>query len=384
MKRFRNLVIFYTVFMLLALGAFIIHINKFHLNLTTGSYNESEMEVYKKVWSDINSGMDIYRSGINKYALIFWAALLLLGYALLFLVYYFDIKPVKDIKDYADEIARGNLDIPLDVNRRSIFVDFNESFDIMREELRGSKLREMEAENKKREMLAELSHDLKTPVATIQATCEVLELQKKKKREKLEQEGTADLKEIDGELEKIGYISQKTETINELVQNLLRANLDDMEEIEVNIIENSSVYIEDYFRSMKEYGNVILDNHIPECLVYIDKLRIKQVIDNIVGNSYKYAGTDIHVRFDEVQSASDNRNGVDKFIKITVRDSGPGVPESDLPLIIEKYYRGKDVKDKTGYGLGLYLVKWYMEKMGGGMEYYNDGGFVVELMVKKT
>jgi len=370
--------------MLLALGAFIIYINKFHLNLTPGSYNESEMEVYKKVWSDINSGMDIYRSSINKCALIFWAALLLLGYALLFLVYYFDIKPVKDIKDYADEIARGNLDIPLDVNRRSIFVDFNESFDIMREELKGSKLREMEAENKKREMLAELSHDLKTPVATIQATCEVLELQKKKKREKLEQEGTADLKEIDGELEKIGYISQKTETINELVQNLLRANLDDMEEIEVNIIENSSVYIEDYFRSMKEYGNVILDNHIPECLVYIDKLRIKQVIDNIVGNSYKYAGTDIHVRFDEVQSASDNRNGVDKFIKITVRDSGPGVPESDLPLIIEKYYRGKDVKDKTGYGLGLYLVKWYMEKMGGGMEYYNDNGFVVELMVKKT
>ena len=50
----------------------------------------------------------------------------------------------------------------------------------------------------------------------------------------------------------------------------------------------------------------------------------------------------------------------------------------------EKYYRGKDVKDKTGYGLGLYLVKWYMEKMGGGMEYYNDNGFVVELMVKKT
>ena len=384
MKSFRNIVIFYTVFMLIALGAFLIYANSFHLNMTPGSYDNSEMEVYKEVWNDLNTGMDVYRSGINKCALIFWAALLLLGYVLLFLVYYFDIKPVKDIKDYADEIARGNLDIPLDVNRRSIFVDFNESFDIMREELKGSKLREMEAENKKREMLAELSHDLKTPVATIQATCEVLELQKKKKREKLEQEGTTDLKEIDGELEKIGYISQKTETINELVQNLLRANLDDMEEIEVNIIENSSVYIEDYFRSMKEYGNVILDNHIPECLVYIDKLRIKQVIDNIVGNSYKYAGTDIHVRFDEIQSASDNRSGVDNFIKITVRDAGPGVPESDLPLIIEKYYRGKDVKDKTGYGLGLYLVKWYMEKMGGGMEYYNDNGFVVELMVKKT
>lgn len=72
------------------------------------------------------------------------------------------------------------------------------------------------------------------------------------------------------------------------------------------------------------------------------------------------------------------------FIRITIRDKGPGVPEEELPLVIEKYYRGKRSKDKSGYGLGLYLVKWYMEKQGGGMEYYNDGGFVVELLVKKV
>ena len=60
------------------------------------------------------------------------------------------------------------------------------------------------------------------------------------------------------------------------------------------------------------------------------------------------------------------------------------MPEDELPLVIEKYYRGSDSKEKTGYGLGLYLVKWYMEKQGGGMEYYNDNGFVVELLVKKV
>ena len=212
----------------------------------------------------------------------------------------------------------------------------------------------------------------------------MLELQTKKKREKLVEDGISDLSEIDGELEKIGYISQKTETINELVQSVFRANLDDMEEISVNVVENSSDYIEDYFKSMKEYGNVILDNHIPECLLYMDKLRMKQVIDNIVGNSYKYAGTDIHVRFDDIEGAAEANKKASRYIKITVRDSGPGVAESDLPLIIEKYYRGKDTGDKAGYGLGLYLVKWYMEKQGGGMEYYNDDGFVVELMVKKV
>ena len=67
-----------------------------------------------------------------------------------------------------------------------------------------------------------------------------------------------------------------------------------------------------------------------------------------------------------------------------IRDEGPGVPEDDLPMIVEKYYRGENSKDKSGYGLGMYLVNLYMERQGGGMEYYNDNGFVVELMVRKV
>ena len=55
-----------------------------------------------------------------------------------------------------------------------------------------------------------------------------------------------------------------------------------------------------------------------------------------------------------------------------------------MPLITEKYYRGSDVKEKDGFGIGLYLVKVYMEKQGGGFEYYNDDGFVVELYLKKV
>ena len=73
-----------------------------------------------------------------------------------------------------------------------------------------------------------------------------------------------------------------------------------------------------------------------------------------------------------------------RFLRITIKDSGPGVPPEDLPLIVQKYYRGKNAGDASGYGLGMYLVKWYMEKMNGGMEYYNDDGFTVELLVKKV
>ena len=102
---------------------------------------------------------------------------------------------------------------------------------------------------------------------------------------------------------------------------------------------------------------------------------MEQVIDNCVGNSVKYAGTDIHVSFDEVSGG---------YIRVRISDSGPGVSSEDLPLITEKYYRGRGASEKTGYGLGMYLVKLYMEKQGGGIEYYNDNGFTVELLLKKV
>ena len=109
---------------------------------------------------------------------------------------------------------------------------------------------------------------------------------------------------------------------------------------------------------------------------------MEQVIDNVVGNSFKYAGTDIHVAFSftEVAAAGAGR----QFVEITVKDSGPGVPEAELPLITGKYYRGRNSAEKTGYGLGLYLVKTYMEKQGGGMECFNDNGFTVKLYVRKV
>ena len=111
---------------------------------------------------------------------------------------------------------------------------------------------------------------------------------------------------------------------------------------------------------------------------------MEQVIDNVIGNSYKYAGTDIHVSFKETEITASDDGKKDRFVKITIRDNGPGVSEEEIPLLVEKYYRGTNSKDKNGYGLGMYLVNLYMEKQGGGFEYYNDEGFVVELLVKKV
>jgi len=400
MKKIRKLLFIYTIIMAAALGIMVILWKNMKTIMgSVASYNAEELEIYKKIWNNLNDNMVNGQNLMLKYMVIFWAVLLVLGYTLILIVYRFEIKPVSEMENFASEIAKGNLDVPLPIHKNNMFGNFTESFDIMREELKASKERELEAEKAKREMVAELSHDLKTPVATIRATCEVLDLIYRKDIEKLENElkAKADnfndtdkeeaeqrLSGLKSNLEKIGYIYNKSDMINELVGSVFRATLDDMQEIRIEPKENESVTIESYFEGLKEYGNIIMDNHIPECLVYMDKLRMEQVIDNIVGNSYKYAGTDIHVSFDETEMVLPDNGNKASFIKITIRDAGPGVSEDDLPLLTEKFHRGSNAADKQGYGLGLYLANRYMEKQGGGMEYYNDNGFVVELLVKKV
>ncbi|MCR5203852.1 MAG: HAMP domain-containing histidine kinase [Lachnospiraceae bacterium] len=402
MKQIKKILMIYGILMIAALGIMVLlWKNMKVLTNNVASYSAEELETYKKVWNNLNGDIVKGQEMMLKYVIIFWIVIFILGIFLILLVYHNLIKPVKEMEGFASEIAKGNLDVPLPIHRNNMFGNFTESFDIMREELKSSKERELEAEKAKREMVAELSHDLKTPVATIRATCEVLELKIKKEIEKteeliysLEDTGKSNVEEnrhleeeltnLNGNLEKIGYIYNKADMINELVGNVFRATLDDMQEIKIEPKENNSDLIETYFGNLKEYGNIILDNHIPQCLLYFDKLRMEQVIDNIVGNSYKYAGTDIHVSFTETDMTTDVKGKKNSFIKITIRDSGPGVSEDDLPLLTEKFHRGSNSGDKQGYGLGMYLANRYMEKQNGGMEYYNDNGFVVELLLRKV
>ena len=336
----------------------------------------------KVIWDDQTDRDQQFKSELQALSLYFWAGILICGYILIFLVWLFLVRPVTELSGYASRIAKGNLDIPLPMKKRALFGGFIESFDIMREELKAARQREIDAGIAKKEMIAALSHDIKTPIATIRATCEVLQMKCQRRLSLLTQkndgDATADAADLQDTLEKAASITAKAELIDSLMNNLLHTSLEELDRIEITPREQPSALIEQYFQNLKTAGEgavVILDNSIPACLVYMDRLRMEQVIDNCVGNSVKYAGTDIHVSFDEASGG---------YIRIRIHDSGPGVSSEDLPLITEKYYRGKGVSDKTGYGLGMYLVKLYMEKQGGGIEYYNDNGFTVELLLKKV
>ena len=137
--------------------------------------------------------------------------------------------------------------LSLPMHRGNMFGGVTESFDLMREELKSAKREGTGGRTCQARDVAELSHDLKTPVATIQATCEVLEMKLNRKLNELERDATRynsldyntadvteNISEIKDFLEKTGYISAKSETISQLVQNVFRANLDDMEEIQVD------------------------------------------------------------------------------------------------------------------------------------------------------
>ncbi len=248
------------------------------------------------------------------------------------------IKPFQELKGFAERIAGGNLDTPMEMDRHNIFGAFTESFDIMRSELKKSRKAEAKANADKRELVAKLSHDIKTPVASIKAASEV---------------GAA---LTDNEKQKDNYVQiiRKADQINTLITNLFTAALEELKQLSVAPKDMESREIKtllinaDYLRRTE-----VPD--IPECIIYIDKLRLQQVFDNIFANSYKYAGTNIMTEI-----YLDN-----KRLAISIEDYGGGIDRDEVLIIKEKYRRGSNVKDVEGAGLGLYISDYFMREMKG-------------------
>lgn len=284
------------------------------------------------------------------------------GMVLLVIIWYFYIRPFNKLKFFAGNVSKGNFDMPLNMTRHNYFGAFTESFDRMREELKLSAEREAAANRSKQELVAELSHDIKTPVATIKATCEVMEIKHK----------DPDVQE------KVAVIKSKASSVEHLIDNMFKATLEDLEELKVTPREESSLIIDSILGDLRFYGEVVRKDELPQCLILADRLRLEQVIDNIAGNSFKYAGTALEVSFN-----TDGEN-----VHVFFSDRGPGVPEDELAMLTSKFYRGSAAESsgKDGSGLGLYLASRFMEKMGGGLEIRNrEGvGLTVEIVIKKV
>lgn len=266
------------------------------------------------------------------------------------------VEPFGRLESFAVRVASGDLDTPLEMDRQNIFGAFTESFDIMREELKTSRQREEAAVRSRKEMIAELSHDIKTPVASIKAMTEFLDLV----TDDAEQKQT------------IAAIGGKADQIDKLISNLFHATLEELEQLEVKPEELSSEVLAEMI-TQSDHLKKVKSAKIEQCVILADRLRLEQVVGNILSNSYKYADTEIEV-------ASFFEGGC---LVVEFSDKGGGVAESELEVITEKFRRGSNAQRKDGSGIGLYISKYLMERMSGELACRNNGeGFTVTLRLR--
>lgn len=266
------------------------------------------------------------------------------------------IKPFNKMKGFAQNVAAGNLDIPITRGRYNYFGAFTESFDIMREELKAAEIRANEAEKSKKELVAQLSHDIKTPLSSIKAVTEVMAV------------GATDSKTV----RSLELLTAKADEIDRLISDLFAHTLEELSELKINCVDVQSGILQEIIAQSDISEKVKFINPAPDCMIRVDILRLQQVFDNIINNSYKYADTDIEISFILTDK-----------LTVAIRDFGKGVAEEELPLLSNKFYRGSNAGGKAGSGLGLNIASNFMDKMGGGIEFANiNGGFEVKIYLK--
>lgn len=265
------------------------------------------------------------------------------------------IRPFCKLKGFARRIADGNLDVPLEMDRQNLFGAFTESFDIMRAELKKARCAEAEANAGKKELVAKLSHDIKTPVASIKAASEV---------------GAA-LTDDEKIKDNYNQIIRKADQINSLITNLFTATLEELRQLSVTPADMESTELTVLLNNADYLHRAVIPES-PDCLLYADKLRLQQVFDNIFANSYKYAETKINVTLCRIRN----------HIAVGIEDYGGGVSPKDLPLLKEKFKRGRNAKDIEGAGLGLFISDHFMKEMNGELMIENgENGLKVTVMI---
>jgi len=213
--------------------------------------------------------------------------------------------------------------------------------------------REKEISQMKSDFVSHVSHELKTPLASITAYTEMLA------------DGEADDEQTRKEFYSV--IQSQAQRLNRLIENILNSSRIESGLIKVNKEPASlTMLIEEQLQMIKGYAEekhieVIGQKPIVFDQVYVDKDMIQEVIVNLLSNAVKYtpSGGSVKIEIEVDEGAS--------LVRVSVTDTGVGIPEDEIEHVFDKFYRvGANKKQAKGTGLGLNLVRQIVEKVHDG------------------
>lgn len=296
---------------------------------------------------DYDSNEEEFRHTVRLAANMSLGALSLVFVLLLVFIKRHIIKPFYYFGEIPYELSKGNLTVPIKENRNRFFGRFLWGMDLLRENLEKQKVMELELQKEKKTLILAISHDIKTPLSAIKLYAKALSKNLYGKREK--------------QIEIAENINQKADEIETFVAQIIKASNEDFLDIEVELGEfyfsEMMQKIIDYYTEKLELLKI--DFHIDncqDCLLKGNADRGIEVLQNLLENALKYGdGHTISLEFSEEENCR----------LITVVNSGCTLSPTELPHIFDSFWRGSNVGSNGGSGLGLYICRQLMNKMGG-------------------
>ena len=261
--------------------------------------------------------------------------------------------PLVKLRKATQNIKEGNLDFVLEVEGKDEFSQLCQDFEEMRKRLKESTEEKILMDKENKELISNISHDLKTPITAVKGYVEGI------------MDGVADTPEKMNRY--VRTIYNKTNEMDHLINELTFYSKIDTNRIPYTF---SKLNVEDYFSDCaEELGlemetkgiELVYANYVEKDVqVIADGEQIRRVIHNIVSNAIKYMEKPKGIIQLRVKDVGD-------FIQVEIEDNGQGIAAKDLPYIFDRFYR-TDVSrnsSKGGSGIGLSIVKKIMEDHGG-------------------
>lgn len=290
---------------------------------------------------------------VYLYVIVAIVAAYILGfmYSLIKLILKDILKPIEELHKVTNSIREGHLEEHLYYDYDGEIGTLCHDFEALRSNLEFSTLNANKLKEKEKLLLAYISHDLRTPIATISGYVEGIH---------------NDIVTGDRVHEYTAIILNKISMLNSLIDDILEHSKAQLHEFEIKKCEcYSKKYFEEIMieakQDIEKKGLVFSYSQIPNVLINIDKKRIKQVMQNLLGNAMK---------FTDKGQISVNFKLEKNNLMITVKDTGMGIAAMDIPMVFHAFYRGEKARtlNVQGSGLGLSISKYIVKEHGGRIE----------------